>query len=150
MQRTELEVGKTYTHSTTRDLSRMELVKIVSLEPQLTSRGNRYGWSNEKSSNLVLVSVTSEFSGKVYERTALLRNLYPAEDYYRELEHRERREAARKATAQRTKELQAFIEDNRDEIRDLLGMGYYHAYNGVVEVKLNKETLEKLLQKAGR
>lgn len=150
MQRTELEVGKTYTHSTTRDLSRMELVKIVSLEPQLTTRGNRYSFSSEKSSNLVLVSATSEFSGKTYQRTALLRNLYPEQDYYRELDNRKRREEQRKATLQRTHELEAFIAENREAIKEVLGSGYFFPYNGVIEVKLTKEILEKLLEKAAR
>lgn len=153
MLRTELEVGKTYTHDTQGKYSRPELVRLESLEPQKPNQGwSRY--EKKPNPNLVLVSVATRSNPEVRERqVVLLRNLHPEEVYHNKQEQDRAREEWRIRSEANEKELRELIYNRREEIGALFGRdGSYLEtdWKGNLKLTLSLAEVKALLEKAAK
>ena len=121
MLKSELEVGKTYTHRTGASYRQSELVTLESLEPQKAR--NARSWA-KPNANLVLVSYKEKYQGeeRTMKQTVLIKNLYPEQDYHDEREHNRKRAEARKVSERQGEELDILLRNYKQEIAELLGV----------------------------
>jgi superfamily I DNA and/or RNA helicase len=121
MLKSELEVGKTYTHRTGASYRSSELVTLESLEPQKAR--NARTWA-KPSANLVLVSYASRYQGEetTARKTVLIKNLYPEQEYHEEKAHARLLAEARKVREQQGNELDVLLYNRGQEIAELLGV----------------------------
>jgi hypothetical protein len=118
--KSELQVGKTYTHRTGASYRPTELVTLESLEPQKGS------WrSGERlNANLVLVSYKTRYYGEdtTVKKTVLLKNLYPEQEYHEERARELKMRELRKVWEQQHEEMRELIEKHGQEIANRLGV----------------------------
>jgi hypothetical protein len=121
MLKSELEVGKTYTHRTGASYRSSELVTLESLEPQKAR--NAQTWA-KPSANLVLVSYASRYHGEetTARKTVLIKNLYPEQEYHEEKAHALKMRELRKVWEQQQEEMKELIQKQGQEIANRLGV----------------------------
>ena len=121
MLKSELEVGKTYTHRTGASYRSPELVTLESLEPQKAR--NARGWE-KPSANLVLVSYKTTYQGeeRTSNKTVLIKNLYPEQEYHDEKDHQLQMRALRKAYEEQANEMKELLACYGLQISNKLGV----------------------------
>jgi len=119
--KSELEVGKTYTHRTGASYRSSELVTLESLEPQQAR--NARTWA-KPSANLVRVSYKEKYQGeeRTINKTVLIKNLYPEQEYHEEKAQQLKMRELRKVWEQQHEEMKGLIEKHGQEIANRLGV----------------------------
>jgi hypothetical protein len=121
MLKSELEVGKTYTHRTGASYRPSELVTLESLEPQ---KAHTYRTWTKPNANLVLVSYKTKYQGedRTVTKTVLIKNLYPEQEYHEEKQHELEMRALRKAFEEQTNEMRELLACYGLQIANELGV----------------------------